>query len=442
MTLTANERAGFAFSKEENDALTTVERGSLLGDLFRQYWIPVLPVSFLDKDDGNPRLVRLLGEDLVFFRSGRGELGLIGAFCSHRLAPLFFGRIEENGLRCPYHGWKYGPTGQCMEMPNVPPEQQFTSDIHHRGYPCVEKGGIAWTFMGSAEQLPPLPDFEFLRMPEEQRTYRLFHQDCNYLQALEGGIDPTHVMWLHSPYDLADDDIAREHQGAQQQVANRSGARTPEAIEIVNTPAGFMYGTKRPAGDGKSLWRVNQFMLPFYTMPPGSDLRAARMWVPIDKENCIKWMIQWFPTRALKESSKERVRYRDEEMYAPPTSEPYGFIRPKAQRTNNYLINWEIHRSRRMGVPGVNLQDRCVTENEGPTPVLDRTQENLCSGDMTTIKARRLLLAAAKGLREKGTTPPGANDASIYRVRGVSKVVPDTVFWADGIKEEVTVASQ
>jgi hypothetical protein len=153
-------------------------------------------------------------------------------------------------------------------------------------------------------------------------------------------------------------------------------------------------------------------------------------------------MIQWFPTRALKESSKEKVRYREEEMYAPPTPEPYGFIRPKAQRSNNYLINWEIHRTRRMGVPGVNLQDRCVTENEGPSPILDRTQENLCSGDMTTIKARRILLSTAKALREQGTVPPGAKDSSIYRVRAVSKIIPDSIPWVDGIKEDVTVAPQ
>ena len=184
MTMTANERAGFVFSKEENDTLTKVGPGSLLGNLFRQYWIPVLPTSFLEDDDGNPRRVRLLGEDLVLFRSGAGELGLIGAFCSHRLAPLFFGRIEENGLRCPYHGWKYAPGGRCLEMPNVPPEQEFKSDIHHTGYPCVEKGGIVWTFMGRPKELPPLPDFEFLAVPEDQRTYRLFHQDCNYPQAL------------------------------------------------------------------------------------------------------------------------------------------------------------------------------------------------------------------------------------------------------------------
>ena len=434
-----SDRAGFAFSAEENEMLTSVGPGSLLGDLFRQYWIPVLPSSFVEEPAGMPRRVKLLGEDLVVFRSGAGQVGIIGAYCSHRLAPLFFGRIENDGLRCPYHGWKYSPGGACIEMPNVPVEQQFKSDIRHPAYPCVERGDLIWTFMGGAPELPPLPEFEFLSVPKDQRTYRLFHQDCNYLQALEGGIDPTHVMWLHSPYDLNDDGIAETHQGAQQRVANKSGTRTPLAIEIVNTAAGFMYGTKRPAGAGKSLWRINQFLMPFYTMPPGSDLRAARMWVPVDDEHCVKWMIQWFPGRELKESSKDRVRNYDEESYAPATHEPYGFVRPKAQRGNDYLINWQTHRTRRMGISGVNLQDRCVTENEGPSPILDRSKENLCSGDMSIIKARRLLLDAAKTLRASGVAPRGAFDSSVYRVRAVSKVVPDNVNWMDAVKDDVTV---
>ena len=126
-----------AFTAEENRQLTSADRGTLIGDLFRQYWIPVLPVSFLEERGGMPRRVKLLNENLVLFRSGRGKVGLIGAYCSHRLAPLFFGRIEDDGLRCPYHGWKYGPAGQCLEMPNVPPEQQFKEDIHHPGYNCV-----------------------------------------------------------------------------------------------------------------------------------------------------------------------------------------------------------------------------------------------------------------------------------------------------------------
>ena len=434
------QMSGFTFTKEENEQLTRVGPGTLMGDLFRQYWIAVIPVPFLKEPGGRPLRVRLLCEDLVLFRTRQGKLGLVGAYCQHRLAPLYFGRIEDDGIRCPYHGWKYAPDGACMEMPNVPAEQQFCDAIHHPGYPCVEHGGIIWTYMGPAKQPPPLPEFEFLMVPDEQRTYYAFHQECNYLQVLEGGIDPTHVMWLHSPYDLGDDGVAKQHQPSQQLAANKSGMRTPMAIEIVDTAGGFMYGAQRPMGDGKGLWRVNQFIMPFYSMPPGSDLCGARIYVPIDDENSIKWQISWFPTRELWQKSKADRMNFEEENYLPATHEPYSFIRPKATKANDYLMNWEIHRSKRMGITGVNLQDRCVTENEGPSPILDRSKENLCSGDYSTIKARRMMLRAAQELREKGTPPPGAYDPKVYRVRGTSKVVPETVPWVEGVKSEVLIS--
>jgi phthalate 4,5-dioxygenase len=428
------------FTREENDGLTRVGSGTLMGNLFRQYWIPIVPIEHLAEPRGRPLRLKLLGEDLVLFRQRSGQVGLIGAYCSHRLGPLFFGRVEADGLRCPYHGWKFAPSGKCLEMPNVPPEQQFMDEIHHPGYPCVEQGGIIWTYMGSARELPSLPDFEYLRVADEDRNYRLFYQQCNYLQVMEGGIDPTHVMWLHSPYDLADDELAQQ-QPAQQKVANRSGARTPMDVEIADTPGGFTYGAKRPAGDGKSLWRVNQFILPFYTMPPGGDQKQARAYIPIDDESCVKWQIKWYPTQDIKRSTQESLRAPfDEEAYEPPTnSVPFGHIRMKARKGNDYLINWEIHKTRRFGIAGVNLQDVCVTENEGPGPILDRTKEHLCAGDLSTIKARLMLLDAAKALRERGTVPPGAKDPSIYRVRGASVFVPDDVNWIDGVGEAITV---
>lgn len=442
MPATEINTGGLTFTKAENESLTMAGPGTPMGNLFRQYWTPVLPVSFLDEPGGIPRRVRLLGEDLVVFRTRRGDVGLIGAYCSHRLAPLYFGRIEDDGIRCPYHGWKYAPAGQCIDMPNVPPEQQFKDDIHHPGYVCVEHGGIIWTYMGNKKELPGLPEFEFTAVAEDQRIYRPFLQDCNYLQAMEGGIDPTHVMWLHSPYDLSDESTAIEHQPARQRMANRSGAKTPLAIEILDTPGGFMYGAKRPMGDGKSLWRINQFIMPFYTMPPGGDFRLARAWVPVDDEHCVKWDIGWFPTRTIMETTNEGGRiFIDEETYAPPTCEPYGFIRPKANKSNNYVIDWEVHKSRRLGVPGVNLQDICITENEGPAPILDRTKENLCSGDLTIIKARRILLRVAKELGEHGTVPPGVRDAGVYRVRGASKIVPDHVYWPEDAKDDVTAGA-
>ena len=429
------------FTRDENEWLTRVGPGTLMGNLFRRHWIPVTPAADLAEPGGRPIRVKLLGEDLVLFRARRGEIGLIGAFCPHRLAPLFYGRVEDDGLRCPYHGWKFAPGGKCMEMPNIPPEQQFTDEIHHPAYPCVERGGIIWIYMGPAKQLPALPDLEFLRVADEDRNYRLFYQECNYLQVLEGGIDPTHVMWLHSPYDLSDEELTAKQQPAQHLVANRSGARTPLDIEIADTAGGFTYGAKRPAGNGKTLWRVNQFIMPFYTMPPGGDQKQARAYVPVDDESCVKWQIKWYPNKNIKEASKETLRapFTEEAYDAPTNSMPFGHIRTKARRANDYLMNWEIHKAKRFGIAGVNLQDVCVTENEGPTPILDRTKENLCPGDLSVIKARRMLLDAAHALHQNGTIPIGARDPSVYRVRGCSTLVPDDVYWIEGVRREVTV---
>ena len=429
------------FTREENETLTRVGPATAMGNLFRHYWIPVVPISHLAEPGGRPMRVKLLGEDLVLFRTEAGEIGLIGAYCPHRLAPLYFGRVEEDGLRCAYHAWKYAPNGRCIEMPNIPPAQQFMEEVQHPGYPCVERGGIIWSYMGLAKVPPELPDFEFLRVPDEHRIYRLFFQEANYLQVLEGGIDPTHVMWLHSPYDLSDEEM-NQQQPAQQRAANKLGVKkTPEDVEIFDREAGFTYGAKRALNGGKSLWRVNQFILPFYTMPPGADQKAARAFVPVDDENCVKWQVRWYPTEAVAKNTKEKVRESfPEESYDPPTnSVPFGHIRMKAKRSNDYLIDWETHKTRRMGIAGVNLQDVCVTENEGPGPIMDRTKEHLCAGDISTIKARLKLLDAAKALREKGTVPPGARDAGVYRVRGASIVVPDDVNWIDGVNDAMTV---
>jgi hypothetical protein len=139
------------------------------------------------------------------------------------------------------------------------------------------------------------------------------------------------------------------------------------------------------------------------------------------------------------EKTKETPRLvQQDEEHIPPTAQPYGFIIPKANKSNDYLINWETHKQRRVGITGVNLQDMCVTESQGPTAILDRTKEHLCSGDQTTGKARRILLRLAKALREKGTAPLGVRDPEIYRVRGASVVVPDNLNWVEAVKERVT----
>jgi phthalate 4,5-dioxygenase oxygenase subunit len=450
--MVATNTAGGALTREQNELLTRVGPDTPMGRLFRQYWIPMLFPEELTREKPQKR-VRLLGEDLVAFRTRSGQVGLVGEFCSHRLASLYFGRVEGEAIRCLYHGWLYGTNGTCLEQGNLPPEHQFTQDIKHPGYRCVEHGGVIWAYMGPNEELPPLPEFEWALVPLDQRGIDKVFLECNYLQAMEGGIDPTHVMWLHSPIDLADEEASQE-QGAQQRLANTTGLRTPSAISLHETPYGFVYGTKRALPDGRILWRVNQWLMPFYTMPPGGDDRGGRMWVPVDDEHCIRWNLAWYPTREIMEQATERNSTittnadggwtRDPQWvggFLPETNEPYGDIRKAANRDNDYQIDWEKHYSKRMGVAGVGLQDICIVENEGAGKIMDRTKENLCGGDLSTVIARRRLMEAALALQEQGTMPLGARDGSVYRVRGASIILPADVDFLEGVKETTNVSA-
>ena len=183
--------------KEQNDLLTQTGPGTPGGRLFRSYWIPALLSSELPENDCPPVRVKLLSERMVAFRDSEGRLGLIDEFCAHRGVSLWFGRNEERGLRCPYHGWKYDVTGQCLEVPSEPVESGFCKRIKLKSYPLIERGGVLWTYMGPPEQQPPMPEWEFALVPAEQSFMSKRLQESNWLQAMEGGIDSSHVSFLH-----------------------------------------------------------------------------------------------------------------------------------------------------------------------------------------------------------------------------------------------------
>jgi phenylpropionate dioxygenase-like ring-hydroxylating dioxygenase large terminal subunit len=391
--------------------------------------------------------VRLLGEDLIAFRTQTGKVGLVGELCSHRLASLYFGRIEPDGMRCVYHGWKYGFEGQCLEMPNVPPEHQFKEKIRHPAYPCSEKGGMIWAYMGTSTEPPPVPDLEFLTVPKDHRFLRnRDYQNCNYLQAMEGGIDPAHGAFLHGPLQriaLGDEDANRPRStmGADRGLSKAfrdafvTGERTPR-VECFDTPYGVIMAGRRNAGDASYLWRVNHFFFPFYTMPPGDpkDAFLGHMWVPVDDENTINWRPRWSPFRPLTADECKGFEFE----HLPATSEPYGHIRLAANRSNNYFMDWEVHKTKRFGIPTIHLEDVAISESQGP--ICDRTKENLTQADEPIIMVRRKLLEAAKALRENGSPPPCAGDPGIYaEIRGLSFSFPKNVHWLEGLKQHIPV---
>jgi phthalate 4,5-dioxygenase len=429
-------------TREENELLTRVGPGTPMGHLLRHYWLPVVLASEL-APGGRVKRVKLLGENLVAFRTRTGNVGLLGEFCSHRRASLYFGRNEEAGLRCVYHGWKYGLDGQCVDMPNEPAESNFQEKVRHPAYPCVERGGVVWTYMGPADAAPPgLPELEWAMVPDNQRLVTKFYQECNYLQALEGGIDPSHISFLHGVADAGDADLRRDLDRAAAGFALAVQLERAPRLEVVDADYGVLIGARREAEAGMYYWRITQFHMPFYTMPPTDPktdpLLHSHIFVPVDDEASVNWCISWHPTRAL--SAEELAAMHaglsiHMTTFALATSEPYGDIRPLANQRNDYDIDWEAHHSRKFfGVPGVGAQDKAITESQ--QPIYDRTQERLGRADMGIIRVRQCLQDAAVALRDHHTPPPGVDPAS-FLIRPVSVILPKEVSWVEGAQEHL-----
>ena len=421
---------------DENAQLTRVGPGTLMGDLMRQYWIPVVLSSELPAG-GRVKRVRILGEDLVAFRAPSGRVGLLGEFCSHRRASLYFGRNEEPGLRCVYHGWQYEPGGRCIDMPNERPESSFQDKVTHPAYPCAERGGVVWAYMGPASPPPGLPDLEWTEVPEDQRFVSKFWQDCNYLQALEGGVDPAHISFLHGILDARDDGLRRALDQAAAGFGFAAQLERAPHIEVADTETGLLIGARREAPAGQYYWRVTRYLVPFHSMPPpevGSDpVIHSHVWIPIDDDHLVNWCISYHPTRAL--TADEVAQFRAGSSihvmdYAPETSEAYGDIRPIQSRANDYLADWEAQRVRKFfGVPGVGSQDKAITESQGN---YDRSLERLGRADIGIIRVRKCLLDAAIALRT-GRVPPPALDPAGYRVRPAALLLPKEASWVDAV---------
>src|SRR5438067_9250065 len=248
-------------SRDDNELMCRVGRGTAMGDLLRQYWMPFLPSTELPEPDAPPRKVRLLGEDLVAFRDTRGEVGLIAANCPHRGASLFFGRNEECGIRCVYHGWKFDADGNCVDMPNEPAESDFRTKVKAIAYPTQERGGIVWAYLGPRQEPPPLPDLEGNMLPGAQAW--AYQQAANWFQILEGHIDTAHVSFLH--YGGIQPEEVPQGTFSEYQLRQRSAH-----FEVIDTEGGASYAARRPAFDGTVYWRVAQWIFPSFSMaPPG-----------------------------------------------------------------------------------------------------------------------------------------------------------------------------
>jgi phthalate 4,5-dioxygenase len=410
-------------SREDNELLCRVARGTPMGELLRQYWMPALPASELPVPDGPPKKVRLLGEDLVAFRDTDGKVGMLAANCPHRGASLFFGRNEECGLRCSYHGWKWDVSGRCVDMPSEPEESTFKDKIRARAYPCRDVNGVIWVYMGARSTPPPFPTFEINTLPAEQVYPPLMMlEECNWMQALEGDIDSSHIDWVHAKL-RAD--------GAQRGTYHRD--KRPR-LEVLATDYGACYSARRRADTEGLYWhRITQFILPFFTMIAASDphVVSARAWVPLDDYHNLQFVMRGRLDRPVTEEERQQVRdpFKSWGGYVDGGSDPRKRYYTKANLHNDFLVDYELQRAElNLGIPFLgNLQDRAMTETMGP--IYDRSQEHLGTTDAMVIFARRLLLDAARMLRDRGLVPANVDDATLYRVRPASVVLPEGESW-------------
>lgn len=414
--------------REQNELLTQTGPGTAMGDLFRRYWMPALMSSELPESDCPPVRVKLLSERMIAFRDSSGKLGLTDEFCAHRGVSLWFGRVEESGIRCPYHGWKYDTSGQCVEVPSEPVESGYCKKIKMKSYPMIERGGIIWTYMGPPELQPPLPEFEFATVAKERSYVSKRHQECNYLQAMEGGIDSSHVSFLHSGA-LERDPLFK---GARGNKYNLQDFQVK--FEVVESDGGLLIGARRNAEDGNYYWRITQWVMPCFTaIPPRGDHPIhGHFWVPIDDESCWSWSYDYHPTRDL---TTTEVQAMDDGHGIHVKLIPGTFI-PVQNKDNDYLMDREAQKAKisYSGISGIAIQDSSLQESMGP--IADRSKENLVSTDNGIIMARHRLRKAALAL-QKGVPPPGL-DAITHRVRSAALVLPPDVAFKDAAKDALT----
>ncbi|MEA3197074.1 MAG: phthalate 4,5-dioxygenase [Gammaproteobacteria bacterium] len=416
--------------KEQNDLLTQTGPATPMGAMFRSYWIPALLSEELPANDCPPVRVKLLSESLLAFRDSQGRYGLISEFCAHRGVSLWFGRNEEGGIRCAYHGWKYDVTGQCIDVPSEPAENGFCQRIKLTGYPLVEQGGVLWTYMGPAQKQPPLPQFEFSLVPPAQTYTSKRWQECNWLQAMEGGIDSSHVSFLHRG-NLNSDPLFKGAKGNQYNLND-----SKPVFEVVPSEGGLFIGARRNAEQGNYYWRITPWVMPCFTMvPPRGDHPVhGHFWIPIDDENCWAWSFDYHPVRAL--SPEELKAMRDGKGVHVATLP--GTYLPLANKANNYLMDRAAQKAGRAysGIDGIGMQDASLQESMGP--IADRTKENLSSTDNGIVMARMRLMKAAMALADKGTVPPGVDPAH-HRVRSAAVILaPDRPF-SQAARDALTV---
>jgi phthalate 4,5-dioxygenase oxygenase subunit len=408
-------------SKADNEFLTQAGATTPMGKLLRRFWMPALLSSELPERDGPPKKLRIMGEDLLAFRDTNGKIGIVEPHCPHRGANLYFGRNEECGLRCSFHGWKFDVEGNCIDLPTSPPESAYKDTIKLVAYPTREWGDIIWVYMGPREEMPELPQLELGLVPAAHRYVSKKWQDCNWVQSLEGAIDTAHFSFLHNipSKDTATRlDVLRQSSaiGAQKELEDRirwvmADPRPKFAIRGHDT--GLVIGAARKTDNTDLYWRIAQFLMPNHALVPVAfpgDVYHGQAWLPVDDTNCWIFTYSWIPDRPL--TNAERTKYATGLSLHAEVDEEYVPVR---NIRNDYMIDRESQKTvSYTGIKGVSEQDAAIQDSQGP--IQDRTREHLGPTDVGIVEFRKMVMGAARALRD-GSSPKSATAAQRYAVR-------------------------
>ena len=377
-------------SRDENSLLTRVGPGTPMGELMRRYWIPGLLSEEIPEPDCPPVRVRILGEDLVAFRDSKGRAGLLAEHCSHRGTSLFYGRNEECGLTCIYHGWKYDIDGNVLDTPAEPAGSTLKDKIRHTAYPCKEAVGVVFAYMGPKNLIPLFPNYEWTTLPQDHLYVTKSIQDCNYLQGLEGECDSSHLSFLHRAF------TEKKRGGGDPDMYGKDGAPKLEGVE---TDFGVRMISCRNAGDGTTYLRVSNVVMPCHGFVPTGGLKGnpegytIHSHVPVDDTHAMRFNIFFRRNRTINDEDKRLE----------------GGIGPDRVKVRNIHNNYLQDRTeqKQETFTGMGKQflthDSCATESMGP--IYDRSKEHLGTGDITVIALRKFLLQAVRSL-DSGKEPP------------------------------------
>jgi phenylpropionate dioxygenase-like ring-hydroxylating dioxygenase large terminal subunit len=408
-------------SHADNIFLTRAGKDSPMGTLLRRFWMPALLSEELPERDGPPKKIRIMGEDLLAFRDSNGRIGIVEPHCPHRGANLYFGRNEECGLRCAFHGWKFDVDGNCVDLPTSPPESAYKDTIRLHAYPVREWANIAWIYMGPHEHVPELPQLELGLVPTASRYVSKKWQDCNWVQSLEGAIDTAHFSFLHkvpTKDEKTKLEIFRSTSaiGAGQEVQDRVRWLMDDPrprFSVAAHDTGLVIGAARKTDSADRYWRIAQYLMPNHALVPVAfpgEVYHGQCWVPVDDVNCWIYTYSWLPDRPFTNSERERYA-KGLSLHAEVDADyvPVRNIR------NDYMLDRAKQKTESFtGIMGVSEQDAAIQDSQGP--IQDRTREHLGPTDVGIVEFRKMILSAARALQQ-GAEPKAAASANKYAVR-------------------------